>query len=79
MGDQAQVQSRDERRIMGFIKRLSNKIKQMRQDIIGAFIPCPICKKLDGLSTWEGERYLKCQYCGATYQKKQKFIKNRDT
>lgn len=64
---------------MGFIKRLSTEKKVERKNIIGEYIPCPICKKLDGLSTWEGERYLKCQYCGANYQKKQKYVRNRDT
>jgi len=63
---------------MGFIKRWSNEKKIARQNIIGAYIPCPICGRKDGLSTWEGERYLKCQHCGANYQKKQLYVKSRD-
>lgn len=63
---------------MGFIKRLSIEKKVERKNIIGNHIPCPICKKLDGLNTWEAERYLLCQYCGARYQKKQKYVRKRD-
>lgn len=62
---------------MGKINRWTNENKQIRSNAIGAYIPCPYCLRKDGLSTWEGERYLKCQYCGANYQKKQRYIKNR--
>ncbi len=64
---------------MGFIKRWSKEKKIERQNIIGAYIKCPMCLRKDGLSTWEGERYLKCQHCGTNYQKKQKFVPNRDS
>ena len=63
---------------MGKITRLTTARKVARRELIGNYIPCPICKKLDGLSTWEAERYMVCQHCGAKYQKKQKYIRNRD-
>ena len=63
---------------MGRINRWTFESKLARKQLIGNHIPCPICQKLDGLSTWEGERYLKCQCCGANYQKKQRYIKKRD-
>lgn len=56
---------------MGRIERWSYEKKAERRSVIGDYIPCPICKKLDGLSTWEGERYMVCQHCGAKFQKKQ--------
>jgi transposase-like protein len=67
------------RSIVGFIKRWSNDQKQARVKLIGSHIPCPICMSPNGLSVWEGERYLICQYCGAKYQKKQKYVRKRDT
>jgi Zn ribbon nucleic-acid-binding protein len=60
---------------MGKIERWSFEQKAKRRDEIGDYIPCPICKKLDGLSTWEGERYMVCQHCGAKFQKKQFYRK----
>lgn len=58
---------------MGFVKRWTHDKKIERSNKIGNYIPCPICTRMDGLSTYEGERYLRCQYCGANYQKKQKY------
>jgi len=63
---------------LGKIERWTTDKKVERRDMIGAYIPCPICRKPDGLSTWEGERYMVCQHCGAKYQKKQKYIRNRE-
>lgn len=63
---------------MGFIKRWNNDKKLARRIKIGEFIPCPICTKV-GLATWEGERYMRCKFCGANYQKKQKYVRKRDT
>ncbi|KKL94856.1 hypothetical protein LCGC14_1860460 [marine sediment metagenome] len=62
---------------MGKIERWTYVQKAKRMEAIGGHIPCPVCLKPDGLSTWEGERNLKCQYCGARYDKKQRYIKNR--
>lgn len=62
---------------MGKIERWAHDKKLERKAKIGSHIPCPICLKIDGLSTFEGERHLKCQFCGSTYQKKQRYIKNR--
>ena len=63
---------------MGRINRWSYEQKVDRENKIGRFIPCPICRKNDGLATWEGERFLKCQHCGANYQKKQLYVRKRD-
>ena len=63
---------------MSKIARWTKENKIKRRDAIGDYIACPICLKPDGLHTWEGERALICQYCGAKYQKKQKYIKSRD-
>lgn len=60
---------------MGRINRWSFEQKSARRIKIGEYMPCPICQKKDGLSIWEGERYLLCRFCGAQYQKKQKYIK----
>ncbi len=60
---------------MARIKRWEFKDKVARSKLIGDYIPCPICKKKDGLSTWEGERNMTCRFCGAFYQKKQRYIK----
>lgn len=62
---------------MGRIERWEHDKKLERTIQIGEYIPCPICKKLDGLSTWEGERYLKCRHCGALYQKKQYYRRKK--
>jgi len=62
---------------MGKIERWSFEKKLERKEKIGEFIPCPICKKLDGLSTWEGERHLTCRHCGTHYQKKQYYRRKK--
>ena len=63
---------------MGKIEQWKLEKKVERQHIIGSYIACPICLKPDGLRTWEGERALICQHCGAKYKKMQKYIKSRD-
>jgi len=63
---------------MGKIERWTLEKKSARREVIGSYIPCPICLKSDGLNTWEGERNLMCQNCGARYKKMQRYIKNRD-
>jgi Zn ribbon nucleic-acid-binding protein len=62
---------------MGRIEQWSYEQKVARKQKIGDYIPCPICRKLDGLSTWEGERYMRCQHCGADYKKKQFYRKKK--
>lgn len=62
---------------MGKIERWTNEKKIERKNKIGSYIPCPICLKINGLSIWEGERFLKCQFCGADYKKKQFYNKNK--
>ena len=61
---------------MGKIARWSKEKQQQRREIIGDHIPCPICFK-QKLSVIEGERRLVCTGCGARYDKKQRYIKNR--